>query len=682
MQTKNLSTLKIHKLSQEQYNREVENGTVDENALYITPIEEIDLSLYATKDDLTTKADTFHTHDDRYYTETEIDIKVNTLNSAIDGKADNSHAHTISDVTNLQTTINGIEEDLDKKPGLKVIGTEYTINDEAVTAGAGAEVFNSYSDNYDTGGNIATGLYSHAEGFAVKATGDYSHAEGYKTEASGKWGAHAEGSGTTASGQSSHAEGNYTTASNQCSHAEGNDSTAFGSYSHAEGYGNLAMGSGAHAEGYGYSSGYSSFSTLLLTGDANATTYSYTVSSGTAPSSSYASSTYILYNTANSGYKVSSLDSTNLTITVPYTFSSSAITNRTAYCVQFTKTFYNANLALGQGAHAEGNSTIALGESSHVEGDGSVCYSSWAHAEGATTTASGTASHSEGMSTTASGNSAHAEGYSTTASGEHSHAEGQATTASGKSSHAGGISTTAQDYQTVVGRYNRVTTAPTSLTDTTTAAGIFMVGVGTSSSNRLNGFRVNPAGKVYSQQALTSGTGADYAEYFEWADGNPNEEDRRGRFVTLDGEKIRYATEDDEYILGVVSATPAVIGDAHMEIWHNKFLTDVYGANVEEVVEVKETVDEEGNVIPAHIERNWVLNPDYDPEQEYIPREQRASWDAIGIVGKLVVIDDGTCEVNGYCRSEAKGIATASTEKTDYRVIARLDDSHIKIFIK
>lgn len=37
MQTQNLSALKIHKLSQEQYEREAANGTLDETALYITP---------------------------------------------------------------------------------------------------------------------------------------------------------------------------------------------------------------------------------------------------------------------------------------------------------------------------------------------------------------------------------------------------------------------------------------------------------------------------------------------------------------------------------------------------------------------------------------------------------------------------------------------------------------------
>lgn len=39
------------------------------------------------------KASSNHTHDDRYYTESEIDSKVSSLNSAINGKANSSHSH-------------------------------------------------------------------------------------------------------------------------------------------------------------------------------------------------------------------------------------------------------------------------------------------------------------------------------------------------------------------------------------------------------------------------------------------------------------------------------------------------------------------------------------------------------------------------------------------------------------
>lgn len=53
-----LSTLKINKLTQEQYERELAAGNIDETALYLTPDEEIDLSGYATSDQLNAKANT------------------------------------------------------------------------------------------------------------------------------------------------------------------------------------------------------------------------------------------------------------------------------------------------------------------------------------------------------------------------------------------------------------------------------------------------------------------------------------------------------------------------------------------------------------------------------------------------------------------------------------------------
>jgi hypothetical protein len=52
--TENLSTLKIHKLTQAQYERELEAGRIDPNALYLTPDgggnSTIDLTGYATEE--------------------------------------------------------------------------------------------------------------------------------------------------------------------------------------------------------------------------------------------------------------------------------------------------------------------------------------------------------------------------------------------------------------------------------------------------------------------------------------------------------------------------------------------------------------------------------------------------------------------------------------------------------
>jgi hypothetical protein len=43
MITENLSTLKIHKLTQEQYESALENGTLEDNAIYLTPMRETDV---------------------------------------------------------------------------------------------------------------------------------------------------------------------------------------------------------------------------------------------------------------------------------------------------------------------------------------------------------------------------------------------------------------------------------------------------------------------------------------------------------------------------------------------------------------------------------------------------------------------------------------------------------------
>ena len=92
-----LQTLKIHKITKEQYEEELANGTIDENALYLTPDEEVDLSGYATIEQLNSKSDIGHNHDGLYLTEEEIDDK-------IAGKVDEDHSHTVADVSDLTVT--------------------------------------------------------------------------------------------------------------------------------------------------------------------------------------------------------------------------------------------------------------------------------------------------------------------------------------------------------------------------------------------------------------------------------------------------------------------------------------------------------------------------------------------------------------------------------------------------
>lgn len=326
---------------------------------------------------------------------------------------------------------------------------------------------------------------------------------------------------------------------------------------------------------------------------------------------------------------------------------------------------YEHNVADGAYSHAEGYSTKASSFASHAEG-GYTC-------------ADNDYSHVEGNDSTASGRTSHAEGNSTIASGNYSHAEGEGTTASGYCSHAAGDHTIANNYQTVIGAYNSSIAGPSSTYDS--AGSLFIVGNGTAST-RANAFRVSKDGHCYGRSAFVA-SGADYAEYFEWIDGNPKNKDRRGLFVALDGDKIRIANANDDYILGVVSANPAVCGDVQSEGWKDVYLKDVFGNRLIQAVNIPEAnYEETGKVTQAHNEKRFVINPDYDPTKEYVSRENRKEWAAIGLIGKLVVIDDGTCQCNGYCQVTDYGTATASKEKTAFRVLKRIDGSHIKIFVK
>ena len=125
-----------------------------------------------------------------------------------------------------------------------------------------------------------------------------------------------------------------------------------------------------------------------------------------------------------------------------------------------------------------------------------------------------------------------------------------------------------------------------------------------------------------------TGGGADYAEYFEWSDDNTEAEDRRGISVVLEGDKIREAAAGEEPI-GVISGNPSVVGDADIERWKGKYLRDDYGTYIQEDYEVE---GDDGNTI---VQQRRKLNPDYNPDTTYVPREDRSEWDCVGLMGKL-----------------------------------------------
>jgi len=195
----------------------------------------------------------------------------------------------------------------------------------------------------------------------------------------------------------------------------------------------------------------------------------------------------------------------------------------------------------------------------------------------------------------------------------------------------------------------------------------------TCGNNAGGSFRVDGTGQIYADfgTVLTPG---DYAEMFEWEDGNPNNEDRVGYPVLLVGNKVKIAQEGDTP-MGIVSAEPVILADAAPFRWSGAFERDEWGRTIQELVDMIEweefvpgeyhlekdhmgkqvvVIDKEGgkkihsyqlNKIPkditppkdAIIKQAYQakINPLWDAKQNYIPRQDRKEWSAIGMIGKL-----------------------------------------------
>ena len=76
-------------------------------------------------------------------------------------------------------------------------------------------------------------------------------------------------------------------------------------------------------------------------------------------------------------------------------------------------------------------------------------------------------------------------------------------------------------------------------------------------------------------------------------------------------------TTDGTLLAADSSGNPSVVGDAAWNHWTGKYLRDEYGAYL----------------LDANGDRQ--LNPNYDPDQPYVPREDRPEWSCVGLMGKL-----------------------------------------------
>lgn len=245
----------------------------------------------------------------------------------------------------------------------------------------------------------------------------------------------------------------------------------------------------------------------------------------------------------------------------------------------------------------------------------------------------------------------------------------------------GGYNNIAHAYNAVCGKSCKEPTA----TDYNSNSGdLFVVGNGTAST-RSNGFRVAANGNCYAGVAF-NGTGADYNEVREWSDGNVDDDDRCGYMVAFDGIKIRLAQPGDNLRkVGIISGNSCITGNNFADYWHGKYKRDIYGRYETEPVHNDAEYDEDGNLIKEEYNGySYVLSDDYDPslEDEYIPRLDRSEYDLMATHGEVVVRDDGTCEADGYCIPGQDGIATKDNEEIGFYVMERVDENHVRVFVR
>ncbi|KYD05271.1 peptidase G2 autoproteolytic cleavage domain-containing protein [Bacillus atrophaeus] len=163
-------------------------------------------------------------------------------------------------------------------------------------------------------------------------------------------------------------------------------------------------------------------------------------------------------------------------------------------------------------------------------------------------------------------------------------------------------------------------------------------------------------------QVKGASTFADYAEYFESADGRAI---ATGYMVTLEGDKIRKANLGEK-VLGVISETAGVVLGESLFNWQGKYLRNEFGGLIYEDVDVT-FINSEGAQV-TETRRLPKENPEFNSDEEYVPRSERPEWNIVGMFGQIYVRVDETVQDGDRIIPKA-GKGSKSTDGTGYPVM-------------
>jgi len=342
-------------------------------------------------------------------------------------------------------------------------GVTYAKGDYAFAMGQGSRAFGFSSFAFGTD-NLALGDFSQAYGLSSEASGHTSITFGYKTKATG-WVAMAIGDETTASGRHSFAGGDGSSASYYSSFAFGHqnlasnaNSVAMGQFTKSTGENSFAMGQFSEANGKN--------STAL--GTHNIAEGEGSFAGGGQSKATSGSAFAFGFNTLASEFQSVAMGTRSI--------SSGG-----------------SSFAMGDSAVAKGYSSIALGSRTLAEGYISMATGEKTVASGLNSFAGGwksnaTAHHSFafGSKAIASGSGSTVFGTDSKASGGEAFSAGNFTRANVWNSATFGNGTISNSYSAfVLGRFNDTTNMLKVSTDP-----IFVIGIGTSNSDRKNALTV------------------------------------------------------------------------------------------------------------------------------------------------------------------------------------------------
>ena len=541
--------------------------------------------------------------------------------------------------------------------------------------------------------------------------GSYSTAIGINNTASGNYSS-SMGSDNTSSGTYSMTFGYNNTAAGYGSSMIGVNNTTTRSYSGTIGYGNTLSGYASNAFGY---SNTSSGDYSISFGRENTSSGDYSTASGRENTSSGYASGAIGYKNTSSGEYSISLGREN----APSGYASGAIGYKNTSSGEYSISFGRENTSSGDYSinngyknNSKSECNIIFGRENtitDVESDYSciigcnntTTYGEYSYIFGSNNEIIGNEgayryNSSDGSYVFGHGNKITESAYSITIGQYNEIANTSYSVAIGFNNDLTKIDGTGYKYAMgeglctrahgsfVCGMYNEGKHTG-GLAGISNADTMFTVGGGVSDSDKYDSFRISRNGDVYATTYNTMG--ADYAEFIEeWYDGNPDNEDRVGYMVTVKNGKLYKANEGD-YIIGITSGNPSVIGNADKE-YYWRFERDKFNRFILEDAEVEiPKIDTNGDTIMEKVSvKRRKTSSNYNPELQssYIERKDRPEWEYVGMRGIVPCRDDGTCEEGGFCKCGTNGIATkADTRGFDtYYVLKRIDEETISVEVR